>query len=279
MAGHIPYDIIPSNNTKANEARIQNVISDDFMNQVQNGIPIPANDPNSQIIAKLARIVEDLDIRRRLETIGLNFNAFNFSLTAGVAQQIIAPSKFPRGYYIINPAEVNGFTSTITPFASAARAPGTFDSAGFNVSGVDTARFFLNVTANALPHTLVVNLQTQDPLSGNWATAQTDIFGASAAVGTYYANAGPLGIDNTMRLEAVVGAGAGTMTFSISSQLKGTILTPSGSTIYLGPQNVTTAIGFPLIPGGIVQWNLEDDVPLFAVSPAQPLVIRVLQLQ
>jgi hypothetical protein len=279
VAGHIPYDIVPQNNTKANEARIQNYISDSFLNQVQSGIPVSANDPNALLLEHVARIRHDFDIDISLKTLGLNFQGYVFNLIAGQTAQIILPAKLPRGYIIINPGEISGFSSTVTFFPSAARAAGTFISTAFNVSGIDTVRAFLDVTANALPHTLVIDAQTQDPLTGNWATSQVDIFGGSAAIGTYYASLGALGVDRNIRLFATVGAGAGTVTFSVSGLLKGGIVTPSGSTVYIGNANVNTTIGYPMLPGSKEYFYLLDDVPLYAISPTEPVQVKVVHLQ
>lgn len=138
---------------------------------------------------------------------------------------------------------------------------------------------FLDVTANATPLTLVVNAQSQDPLSGNWATTQADIFSGSAAVGTYYADIGPLGVDRVIRLQAVVGAGAGTLTFSISGLFKGGLNTPVGSTVYIGSPDVNTTFGYPLLPGDKLPVFLRENVGLFAITATNPLVLKIFQLQ
>lgn len=277
--GRIPYDLYPGSNTKANEARVLDIVSRGVLDPTQDGLPVSPNDPNGAILSLLRNISNDQDIAILLQTLGLNFQGFNFALTAGVITQIIQPAKFPRGYIIINPAEISGFSSTVTFLASAARAPGTYTSTAFNVSGIDRVAIWLDVTANALPHTLTVNAQTQDPLTGNWATSQPDIFTGSNAVGTYYALVGQLGVDRNIRLQAVVGAGAGTATFSLSGLLKGGTATPTGSTIYLGAANVNTTIGYPLLPGQRETWYLRDSVPLFCISPTEPVVLKVFQLQ
>jgi hypothetical protein len=238
-----------------------------------------AGQPSDLVADLVSKILHNSDIEISLKVLKLGFVCRVIDLTAGVPAQIISPSKWPRGYIVINPAEVTGFSTTITPFPSLARAAGTYNSGAFNVSGVDTARFFLDVTANATPLTLVVNAQTQDPLSGNWATSQPDIFGGSSAVGTYYASIGPLGVDRQLRLQAVVGAGAGTITFSISGILKGATATPTGSTVYIGGPDVTTLIGYPILPAQREYFWLGDNVALYAISPTEPMTLKVFQLQ
>ena len=96
--------------------------------------------------------------------------------------QIITPNKELRGYIILNPSQTTTSSSTnVTMFASALRtvgAPGpTYTSGAINVEGVGTARFFLYISAITGATTIEVELQTLDRLSGNWAAAQTGIFG------------------------------------------------------------------------------------------------------
>jgi hypothetical protein len=225
----------------------------------------------------VGKLLHNSDIEISLKVIELGFVGRVIDLAAGIPSQIISPSKSPRGYIIINPAEIAGFTSTITPFVSLLRVPATYVSAAFNVSGVDTARFFLDVTVQAAGATLVVNLQSQDPLTLNWATAQADIFAGSAAVGTYYTMTGPLGVDRQMRLQAVVGVN--NETFSISGLLKGGAITPTGSTVYIGGPDVTTLIGYPILPAQREYFYLGDDVALYAISPTEPMTLKVFQLQ
>ena len=235
---------------------------------------IDVSNPMFQLIEA---IKQNTDIEISLKVLKLGFVGRVIALTAGIPARIIERSKWPRGYIIINPAEVSGFTSTITPFPSLLRVPAVYTSAAFNVSGVDTARFFLDVTVQAAGATLVVNAQTQDPLTGNWATSQADIFGGSAAVGTYYASIGPLGVDRQLRLQATVAVND--ETFSISGLLKGGALTPTGSTVYIGDVNVTTTVGYPILPAQREYFWLGDDVELFAISPTEPMILKVFQLQ
>jgi len=236
-------------------------------------------DIDNPLLDVIQAIKANTDIDIALKVLKLGFVSRVIQLTAGVPSQIIAKSKFPRGYIIINPAETTGFASTVTPFPSLLRAPATYNSAAFNVSGVDTARFFLDVTVLAAGGTLVVNAQTQDPLTLGWATSQTDIFSGSVAVATspYYASIGPLGVDRQLRLQAVVGVN--NVTFSVSGLFKSAVLTPTGSTIYIGDSNVTTLIGYPILAGQRESFWLWDNVELFAISPSEPVVLKIFQLQ
>jgi hypothetical protein len=127
--------------------------------------------------------------------------------------------------------------------------------------------------------TFRVDAQTLDFLSGNFATSQADIFSGASTVGTFYANIGPLGVDDTIRLLANVTGAATSATFSISGLFKGGIITPVGSTIFIGGLDVNDTWGYPILPGQEKIFYLLDDVELFAFSPSSPLDVRVFQLQ
>lgn len=234
-------------------------------------------EPLDLVTDLVSKLLDNSNIEISLKVLKLGFVSRVIPLTAGIPSEIISLSKWPRGYIVINPAEVSGFSTTITPFASLLRVPATYNSAAFNVSGVNSARFFLDVTVQAAGATLVVNAQTQDPLTGKWATSQADIFGGAAAVGTYYASIGSLGVDRQLRLQAVVGVD--NETFSISGILKGSTLTPTGSTVYIGDANVTANIGYPILPAQREYFWLGDNVSLYAISPTEPMILKVFQLQ
>ena len=222
-------------------------------------------------------IKHNTDIEIALKVIKQGFIGRVVPLVAATITELIPPSQYPRGYIIQNPAEVSGFSSNVTFFASALRAPATYTSAAFNVSAVDTARMFLDVTVLAAGGTLIVNAQTQDPLTGNWATSQTDIFTGSVAVGTYYASLGQLGVDQTIRLQAVVGVN--NVTFSVSGLLKGGGTAPVGTTVYIGNSDVNTTIGYAMLPAQREYWWLDQNVSLYAISPINPMVMKVFQMQ
>lgn len=212
--------------------------------------------------------------RFNLETLG---NAFTpFSVTVGTTPTLIlAPNKTPRGYLFLNPSQtVNGITTDTTMFASASRGAGTVTSVEVNVQAFRTSRFFLNITV--APTTLQVNLQTRDPLSLNWATAQTDIFFGVVGVGTYYVDTGEIGTDGFVRLQTV-STGTGTWSIAMTSkEAYGGTVSPPG--VFLGNGNVTTAIGYPILGGQEKRFLLMDNTPLFGVAlVATPLSIFQLQ--
>ncbi len=229
------------------------------------------------------QILRNTDIDILLKTIGLGFKPRVVTVTA-TPIEIIPAHQYARGYIILNPAEISGVGTQVTFFASLLRtgaiAPGTsYTSTTFNVSGVDDARAFLDITAVAGAPTLLIRVETQDPLSGNWATAQLDIFASAVTVGTFYANLGKIGVDRVIRLVAVV-TGAGTsVTFSVSGLLKGTSLAPVGTTIYIGPPSVNTTMGYPILPGAKEVLYLRKNVTLWAITQTETLRLKVFELQ
>lgn len=218
------------------------------------------------------QVLRNTTIEVLLRTVGRSFTPRTITV-GSTPVEIISPSRYPRGYLILNSGELEGLTSSPTIFSSDNRAPGTFNSSSLNVSGIETGAFFLNVTAGA--GTLTVALQSQDPLSSNFATAQTDIF-SSANSGTVHASVGQLGIDRAIRLQAVVGAA--NLTFSVAAVFKGGSATPVGTSIYIGSQDVNTTIGYPILPGQQKEWFLLENTSLFAVTSGNNLLLKIFQL-
>lgn len=217
--------------------------------------------------AALIRILRNTDVELSLKTIGNAF--FPKVISIGTSPTlIIEPNRAPRGYKLLNPnTVVSGVATNVTVFAAATVFPnGTTNSASFSVAAHGGAAFIFNVTeATAGPFT--VNLQTLDPISGNWATAQSDIFSGAIAVGTYYANVGAVGIDDIARLNVVNSADS--LTGSIAAILKPALAgTVAGPAVFLGGENVNTTIGYPLLGGSSETFFLKENTALYAVAVA-----------
>jgi len=224
----------------------------------------------------LIRILKNSEIAISLKTIGNAF--FPRVVTIGVTPTvIIEPNRYPRGYAIINPnSTTSGVTNLVTVFASTVFAAGDTFSGAFNVSGYGGAAFFLNITASTAA-SMQVNLQTLDPVSGNWFIAQNDIFAAAVAAGQYYAPVGSLGIDNQMRLMVrVVG---GTVTASIGASLKPALAAVvAGPSVFIGPAEVNTTVGYPLVSGQQERFWLRENTALYGIAVAAQNV-NVFELQ
>lgn len=227
--------------------------------------------------AALIRILRNTDIDIMLRTIGNAF--FPRVVTVGTTPTLlIQPNRYPRGYAIINPnSSSSGVVTavTISP-AGTVFAIGTTNTTSIDVSAHGGAAFFMDVTeASAGP--VSINLQTQDPVTGNWATAQSDIFGGASAVGNYYANVGAIGIDQDARLQVSVAGDS--MTASLGVILKpGVAGTISGPTIFLGGPDVNTTVGFPLLSGNRETFYLKENTAIFAVAVAATNV-NIFELQ
>ncbi len=224
----------------------------------------------------LRRILKNTDIDILLRTLGNAF--FPRSITVGIAPTLlVAPNRYPRGYIFINPSTtVTSVVSTVTVFASQVFPVGTTNSASINVAGHGGAAFFMNITeASAGPVT--VDAQSQDPVTGNWMTTQSDIFAGASALGNYYANIGSLGVDQNLRL--VVNVAGDSMTASIGAVLKPALAgTVAGPTIFLGGPDVTTTIGYPLLGGQKEVLFLKENTPLFGIAVAATN-LRLFELQ
>ncbi len=242
------------------------------------GEPTPAEMPGH-----LARIDDNVDILTMLSTVSRGFSARVFSVTTAPVQ--IVDGRFLRGYLFVNPSASAGLTTTGTMFASAARTVlgSPYTSVEVGTANFRNAAFFIDVTVFGAGSLIAVDLQTQDPVTNNWATAQANIFPAAAitAVGTYYANVGNVGIDLNMRLVAnLTVAGS---TFSIGYMLKDGLPGSSSGlarTIYLGDANVNATTGFPLLEGQTLSKFFRPNTTLFAVSAVSAgTELRVFDLQ
>ena len=231
--------------------------------------------------AALIRILKNTDIDISLRTIGNAFfpRVITLSTTPSV---IIAPNRSPRGYILINAnSSATGITTTVTMFTAATVLPvATTNTAAVNVGGYETARFFLSVTEPSSGAATSFNLETQDPISGDWAIAQADIFqfaGGGAAVGTYYANVGGIGVDDQMRISAVIDGDS--MTCSLACILKPAIsATIAGATAFIGGPDVNTTIGFPILSGTRETFYLKENTAIYGVATGA-LTLNVFELQ
>lgn len=232
--------------------------------------------------AALIRILRNSEIEISLKTIGNAF--FPRVITVGTTPTLlIAANRTPRGYWIINPnSSVSGVVTAVTISPAGTVFPvGTTNTAAIDVSAHGGAAFYMDVTeASAGP--VSVDLQTQDPVSLNWATAQADIFqfgggGGAAAIGTYYANAGIIGIDQQARFQ--VNVAGDSLTASLGAVLKpGVAGAVSGPTIFLGGEDVNTTIGFPLLSGGRDVFYLKENTAIFGIAAAATNV-NIFELQ
>lgn len=230
--------------------------------------------------ALLKQILKNSDIDILLRTIGNAF--FPRVVTVGTSPTLlIAPNRYPRGYILINPnTTVSSVATSVTVFPAATVFPvGTTTSAAINVGGHGGAAFFANVTDGSAGPGTSVNVQSQDPISGNWATVQTDIFGwgGLAPVGTFYANIGAIGVDVQMRLQVVVGGDS--MTASIAAVLKPSLAgTIAGPTAFIGNEDVNLTIGYPVLSGQKEVFYLRENTPLFGIAAA-PVNLNIFELQ
>lgn len=228
----------------------------------------------------LRYLLKNSDIDILLRTLGNGF--FPRSVTLGTTPtEIIRANRVPRGYILLNAnTSVSGVVTTVTVSPVGTVFPvGITNTAAINVSAFGGATFMLNVT-EATAGLTSVDLQSQDPLSGNWVTVQADLFTfgpGPAAVGTYHAFVGPLGIDSQARL--VVTVTGDSMTGSISAQLKPALAaTFAGSAIFLGNEDVNTTIGYPLLSGGKEVLYMKENTPLFAIAAAVT-TLNIFELQ
>ncbi len=184
----------------------------------------------------------------------------------------IIDGKFQRGYIILNPSSgsfgaLTAGSTTRVSSLEIAGASGNTQGSPVGVGNYRSMVMFLDITAST-GGTVSIDIQSQDPVSLNWATTQSDIFASPSAVGTYYADLGALGIDNSLAIAFTIGAG-GNSTFSVGHILKdGLAGTASGieKTVYLGGADVTVLTGLPLLEGQKERLWARPNSTLHAVS-------------
>lgn len=207
-------------------------------------------------------ILKNTDIDILLRTLGTAF--FSRVVTVDIIHtRIIAANRYPRGYILINPNTNAISTPTIFP-AGTAFLVGTTTSAAFAVGAFQTARFFFDITNIAAGGTISVNLQTQDPVTAIFATAQTDIFGGANTVGTFYASVGEVGVDQNLRLQVVVTVDPAVG--SIGGVFKGSTGIGGGPTIFLGNEDVNTIVGYPLLSAQKETLYLRENTEIFGIA-------------
>jgi hypothetical protein len=231
----------------------------------------------------LKNIDENVGILTVLNILERGFQARPVTVTTSPIQ--VVDGLFLRGYTFLNPSQTAGLTSTGTMFTSAARTVGgsPYTSVEVGVSNYRAANFWLNVTVLAAGSLIDIQLETQDPITGSWAVAQDDIFGAAGitATGAYYANVGNVGVDVNMRLTADLTVADAT--FSVAYALKDGLPGSSSGltrTIYLGGQDVNSTTGFPLLEGQVLTKFFRRNTTLYAVSDvAAGVTLNVFDLQ
>lgn len=228
----------------------------------------------------LQRLVRDADTF--LTTLALDRGLIGRAVTVTTTPTRVIQAQFLRGYILVNPTSSIGKASSGTLVASAARLAsdsGNTQAVSLDVADYKEVKLFLSITAST-GGVVNVNAQTKDPVSGNWATSQTDVFNSPSATGTYYENLGSLGVDEDFAISWDVSA-AGNSTFSIGYVLKDTTVAfGTANAIFLGQQDVTTTAGYSLLEGENFRFFMKPNAELWAVSnSAAGLTLRVFELQ
>lgn len=184
-----------------------------------------------------------------------------------------------RGYLLLNPAGVVGLTATVELFPSTTLIGATTStSAVVGVANYKTARFFVTATFVAGVGPVTFDLQTKDPVTGTFITAQT-IF-SLAATGNDYADVGTNGIDTDFQILVTVPAGT-TITFTLGAVLKDGLegtTTGTAQTIFIGGAGVTSQAGYPILAGKEKAFYLIENVKLYAVTSGPTLDMNIFQL-
>lgn len=201
--------------------------------------------------------------------------------TVTTQPQLVYKSPVDRVILIVNPSASAGLTLSSTMYASEVRGgTGNTQASPMACANYLTCRLFLNITVTGgATNTIKIDMQSRDPVSLEWATSQSDVFGLPFAVGTYYADMGQIGVDVAMGVAYTVAAG--TPTWSLGCVLKDG-LPGSGSglsqTVFLaGSDAVNATGGFSLLEGHERAYFVPRDTEIWAVSTGS-VTLKILEL-
>ena len=229
------------------------------------------------------RIAQNSDILVSFNILERGFIGRQISITTAPVE--IIDAKFMRAYTLLNPSSIAGsLTTSGTVFPSALRdGTGNTQATPLGVGNFRNLVMFLNITAITATPALVINAQSQDPISLNWVETQGDLFSSASTVGISYVDIGSFGVDNALALDFEVTGGGADITFSVGFILKdGLTGSSSGvaNTIYLGGPDVNQTTGFPLLEGQKANYWVRPNAKLFAVSlQSAGVTLNVFDLQ
>jgi hypothetical protein len=187
-------------------------------------------------------------------------------IAVGTAATRIFTGQYPKGYILAN---IQQSPKSTLVSQSAISASGT-QSDSLNVYDNRSLHLWLDCTLTSANSQLQIVLQSQDPVSGNWADV-TEAFSAYST-STQYAFLDNFGVADKLRVRWIItnGAGAGTWTFTVSYMLK------QGAVIFLGGPGVTTTSGFGLVSGQYLHVVSRPNTELFAIA-RQPVTLTMLE--
>lgn len=195
--------------------------------------------------------------------------------------QLIIDAKDPegRGYLLLNPAGTVGLTASGTLIAAnTAIGATTVTSATLGVANYLNAKFFLEITFVAGAGPVTFDVQSKNPVTGTFLTAQT--IWSPVATGTDYADVGTLGVDTDLQMLVTVPGGT-TVTFSVGFVLKdGLQGTSTGiaQTVFIGSgSGISPVSAYPLLSGQEKQFYLTENVQLYAVTLGPTLNINIFE--
>lgn len=214
------------------------------------------------------------------------------TLTRGLYGRSIEISTIPvlairaerlRSYLFKNPESVVGLVNEVTVKSSGnITTSGSSQATPIDVSSYREAHAFVNCTViNGASPNLRIYAQAQNPVSGAWVDTQ-QVFDI-AAVGEYYQRIGPVGLTSLLAFRwEIWPLGASDATFSIGLSLKDGLprsaRTGDSQAIFLGPQGVTTDIGYPLLESQERPFYVKENVEIYAVAKTAGLILKVFEL-
>jgi len=189
-------------------------------------------------------------------------------IVSDVATKILEPPH-PTCYYIINPTDFVGVTTSVVLFDGTATESGNTQSDPLGVSSFLNLHLHINITNADGEWEFVA--QSRDPYSGEWANVKTLLnyssgFGVATA---YYFYLGKDGICTEFALAWNLLSDSGYIDFSATATLKDEIRGPSyglGRCVFIGDKTITPETGLPLPEGWGLKIFPDPDIDIYAIA-------------
>lgn len=221
---------------------------------------------------------------RNLEVLGsmriINRGITTRKITVLSTPTLIMSSTVPSAITIINPTPTVGLTTSTQylPAGTSFAATGNTQATPIGVANYDSLHLFINVTVIAGTFNFVA--QCKDELTGTWVDVQDIVPAGITATGNYYGFFSGLGIVSNFALRWTDNGGGGAMTASIGYTVKnglGGSSTGAASTIFIGGAGVTRFGGYPILEGQYRDFNMRENVDLYAVSGGEDVDINIIE--
>lgn len=196
---------------------------------------------------------------------------------------LVMGSTVPSAITIINPTPAVGLTTDLVlyPAGTVLSANGNSQAVPIYCSNYDSVHMYVSITNIGGAPLVDMYMQTKNPQTGNWVDIQAiSPPGGFAANGEYYSFFSGFGVNGQVALRWEATGVWGSVTLGIGYTLKiglGGSNTGSSNTVYIGSAGVTRFGGYPIFEGQYRDFNMRENVDLFAVSGGADVDVNIIE--